>query len=280
MLKKKISLLFVLLFLCFYSLSGQNPDPIRIMSFNIQIFGVTKMAKPEVVELLVDIVSRADIIAIQEVRSIAIDPVEKFMSLLPERYRYVIGPRLGRSSSKEQYWVIYDSGKVTVLNEDTWPDEADIFARNPLAVYFKTENTFDFILINNHIQPGAAEKEIRALPEVVHYYRNLWDDPDVMVVGDLNADGRYFDAALLDSIFPEDEYTIIITDEYDTTIAASKNTYDRFIITNSANEYFTGSFGVFRFDEVYDFGQYSITPRAVSDHCPIWADFWTARNFD
>jgi endonuclease/exonuclease/phosphatase family metal-dependent hydrolase len=249
------------------------------MSFNIQIFGASKMAKPEVVGILVDIVSRADIIAVQEVRSFSIDPVEQFMALLPAAYKYVIGPRQGRTGSKEQYWVIYNAAKITVLEEKSWPDENDIFERSPYAVYFKTNGAFDFILINNHIQPRAAEKEIRALGRVITYYVDLWKDPDVLVVGDFNADGQYFDSSLLAAIFPGIEYKIIFTDE-DTTLAKSHNTYDRFIITNSAVEDFTGKFGVIRFDEVYDFSGYNFSPRKVSDHYPIWAEFWTNNDTD
>jgi len=276
--KKKFVLLLVLLFLAFSSASGENglsgsPQTIRIMSFNIQTFGVTKMSRPEVVEILVDLVSQADIIAVQEVRSVRIDPVERFMALLPDKYNYVIGPREGRSSSKEQYWVIYDSEKFTVLEYDSWPDTEDIFERSPFSVYFKTSGAFDFTLIDNHIRPSDAEKEIRALTGVVTYYIDLWNDPDVLVLGDFNADGRYFDKTLLNSIFPADKYKIIFTDE-DTTVAASHNTYDRFIITSSAADYFTGNFGVIRFDEVYDFSGYSIRPSQVSDHYPIWAEFY------
>jgi len=284
-MKKKAVLLFAILTLVFSAVNGQDrapgtpPETIKIMSFNIQIFGVSKMARPEVAAVLADIVSQADVIAVQEVRSLVIDPVEQFMALLPDTYKYVIGPRLGRSGSKEQYWVIYDSGKITVLEEDSWPDEDDIFERSPYAVYLKTKGTFDFILLNNHIQPRAAEKEIRALPCVVTYYMDLWKDPDVLVVGDFNADGQYFDSSLLDSIFPEIEYKIIFTGE-DTTLAQSHNTYDRFIITNPAIEDFTGKFGVIRFDETYDFDSYSISPRNVSDHYPIWADFWINNDTD
>jgi endonuclease/exonuclease/phosphatase family metal-dependent hydrolase len=245
----------------------------------MQIFGVSKMSKPEVVGILVDIVYRADIITIQEVRSARITPVVQFMALLPENYKYVIGPRQGRTSSKEQYWVIYDSTKVSVLNEDSWPDKDDIFERSPYAVYFKTNGTFDFILLSNHIQPSAAEKEIRVLPHVAAYYADLWKDPDVLVIGDLNADGQYFKSSCLDSIFPNIEYKIIFTNE-DTTLAKSRNTYDRIIIANSVIEDFSGSFGVIRFDEVYNFDDYSIAPNNVSDHYPIWAEFWTNSDTD
>jgi len=280
-MKKKFFLLFAIFILCFSSVRGQDTssETIKIMSFNIQIFGVSKMAEPGVTRILADIVSHADIIAVQEVRSSTIDPVEQFMAMLPATYKYVIGPRQGRSGSKEQYWVIYDSAKITVLNEDSWPDEDDIFERSPYAVYFKTNGTFDFILLNNHIQPRSAEKEIRALPNVVTYYVDLWKDPDVLVMGDFNADGQYFDSSLLDSIFPGIEYRVIFTNE-DTTLAKSHNTYDRFIITNSAVEDFTGSFGVIRFDEAYDFEELKILPRKVSDHYPIWAEFWTDRDSD
>ena len=280
MKNKRLILFFNLLFLVLYTALAQSPETgpsgetVVIMSFNIQTFGVSKMSKPEVVEILVSLVSRAGIAAVQEVRSKTIEPVERFMALLPEGYGYCLGPRLGRTSSKEQYWVIYDTARFTVLETDTWPDTDDIFEREPYAVYFKSNNSFDFILINSHIQPRAAEKEIAMLPDVAGYYRNLWNDPDVFIVGDLNADGSYFDESLLEQIFPPDQYYHIITNEYDTTTGANSNTYDRFIITLSALKYFTGTFGVIRFDEEYDFSQYSIQPRNVSDHYPVWAEFW------
>jgi endonuclease/exonuclease/phosphatase family metal-dependent hydrolase len=281
---KKAKLFFVLLLfaanLCKAdSLSGASEETepvsqaVKIASFNIQIFGVSKMAKPEVVDILVDIVSRADITAIQEVRSVSIDPVDQFMALLPERYDYVIGPREGRSNSKEQYWIIYDAEKFTVLAQETWADETDIFERNPLCVYFRSGGNFDFIIINNHIRPDTAAVEIAALPEVAAYYQNLWQDMDVLFLGDFNADGNYYDESHLADVFPEDGYYIIITNEYDTTVAASENTYDRFIITSSAEAYYTGNFGVTRFDELYDFSRLNIEPRHVSDHYPVWAEF-------
>jgi len=287
-MKKKTALLFAILFLFAFGVNSQDayqrydvssPETIKIMSFNIQIFGASKMSKPEVAGILADIVSHADIIAVQEVRSVSIDPVEQFMALLPDTYKYVIGPHQGRSSSKEQYWVIYNAAKIAVLEEDSWPDENDIFERSPYAVYFKTNGVFDFIMLNNHIQPRTAEKEIRALPNVAAYYADLWRDPDVLIAGDFNADGQYFDSFLLASIFPEIEYKIIFTDE-DTTLAPSHNTYDRFIITNSAIEDFTGSFGVIRFDEAYNFEGSNISSNKVSDHYPIWAEFWTNRDTD
>jgi endonuclease/exonuclease/phosphatase family metal-dependent hydrolase len=208
------------------------------------------------------------------------EPVEQLMQLLPPRYAYVLGPREGRTSSKEQYWFIYNTEKISVKDYRTWDDPQDIFERNPLAVYFETKDKFDFIVINNHIQPSSAAEEITALPGVIEYYRQLWDESDVLIAGDFNADGSYFNENFMESIFDTSSYFSIISNEYDTTVAASENTYDRFIITLSAREDFTGNFGVLRFDELYDFSQFSILPRHVSDHYPVWAEFYLNMDTD
>jgi endonuclease/exonuclease/phosphatase family metal-dependent hydrolase len=248
-------------------------DNLRVFSFNIQIFGRAKMSKPDVVSILSDIVSLADVIAIQEVRAASIEPVEQFMRMLPARYAYVIGPREGRSSSKEQFWIIYDTYKVRVLAAEAWPDPDDIFERNPFAVFFQTLDKFDFIVIDNHIQPNNAYKEINAMPGVVDYYRRNWNETDILLVGDFNADGSYYDERFLWDVFPAEQYRIVISNEYDTSVAAAENTYDRIIITSSALEDYAEKCGVLRFDELYNFEQYSIRPRDVSDHYPIWAEF-------
>lgn len=253
---------------------------ISVCSFNIQIFGVSKMSKPEVVDILVDIVSQTDITAIQEVRSSSEEPVLQFMERLPPHYDYVLGPREGRSSSKEQYWVIYDANKLELIATDTWSDPEDIYERNPLGAFFRTRDNFDFIIIDNHIQPSGALAEITALSEVIGYYRDLWQETDILVLGDFNADGSYYDEALLETTFPPDEYAIIIGNDVDTTVGAAANTYDRFIITGTAIEDYTGNSGVIRFDERYDFSSLSIEPRNVSDHYPIWAEFWVNADTD
>jgi endonuclease/exonuclease/phosphatase family metal-dependent hydrolase len=266
--KKKCVLL--IFFILGAALHGEN---IRVFSFNIQIFGRAKMAKPDVVNILADIVSLADVIAIQEVRTANIEPVEQFMRYLPARYAYIIGPREGRSSSKEQFLIIYDSYKVRALIAETWSDPEDIFERNPFAVFFQTLDKFDFVIIDNHIQPGNAYREISALPKVVDHYRRNWNESDILLVGDFNADGGYYDERFLWDVFPPEQYRIVISNEYDTSVAPSENTYDRIIITTSALEDYAEKCGVLRFDELYSFDQYSIRPRDVSDHYPIWAEF-------
>jgi len=247
---------------------------VTLCSFNIQIFGAAKMAKPGVKEVLAEIVSSLDICAVQEVRSALPDPVLEFMALLPERYLYILGEREGRSSSKEQYWVIFDSEKFYVQDAEAYPDAEDKFERDPLGVYFKTSGAFDFILIDNHISPSDAANEIAALPEAASWFRELWGETDIIILGDFNADGAYYNEDALVTVFPAEEWLSLITNDYDTTVAASSNTYDRIIISVSTLEDFAGAQGVLRFDEAENFPALGIEAKTVSDHYPVWASFY------
>jgi endonuclease/exonuclease/phosphatase family metal-dependent hydrolase len=274
-------LLALFLLPCCRSRGPSNPprETLRIVSFNIRTFGAAKMGRPELAELLADILSRAGIAAVQELRSAAIEPLELFMSYLPG-YGCALGPREGRSAYKEQFLVVYDREKISLLGMEAYPDPEDAFERNPLGLYFKAVDGFDFILINNHVKPGDAPREIAALEEAAAWFGGLWGDPDLVILGDLNADGAYYDEAELEGIFPYDRYSILITNDYDTTVAESGNTYDRIIISAAAREDYAGFSGVWRFAELYDLESRGIEERELSDHYPVWADFYTGPDTD
>ena len=92
-----------------------NNDLLRIGAFNIQVFGVTKASKPEVMDVLGKIIRTYDIVAIQEIR-------DKSQTSLPDlvdvvnsngaQYDYVVSERLGRTISQEQYAYIYNTKTV------------------------------------------------------------------------------------------------------------------------------------------------------------------------
>ena len=97
------------------SVARQGPM-IRIASFNIQVFGEKKLNKPRVRGLLAEIIRGFDIVAIQEIRSKQ-DIMPQFVDAINStgrHYDYVVGPRLGRTSSKEQYAFVYDTASIEV----------------------------------------------------------------------------------------------------------------------------------------------------------------------
>src|SRR5262245_57746761 len=52
------------------SITARSTGRIRIASFNLQVFGVEKLRNPATVKALVDIFSRFDVLALQEIRSV------------------------------------------------------------------------------------------------------------------------------------------------------------------------------------------------------------------
>lgn len=184
-------------------------------------------------------------------------------------YSYVVGERLGRTNSKEQYAYLFNPATVTVTNAQTYPepDGTDPFHREPFLATFDVEGgDFDGVLIVIHTDPDEATKEINALADVVNYAQTTFGDTDVILMGDFNADGSYFDE---DSVTPLHVYNWIIPNTADTTVATSSNTYDRIVITDSANEYYTGESGVDYFDVSYNLTQDAA--KDVSDHYPVYA---------
>ena len=128
-------------------------ETIRIASFNIQVFGTSKANKPHVMEKLAQIVRQFDVIAIQEIRSKDQGIIPEFVDLInsaDRQYDYVIGERLGRSSSKEQYVFIFDMESVEIDRNQlyTVDDPDDLLHREPLVGWFRVR--------------GPPEKEARS----------------------------------------------------------------------------------------------------------------------
>ncbi|MFC1590951.1 endonuclease/exonuclease/phosphatase family protein [Thermodesulfobacteriota bacterium] len=258
---------------------------INIASFNIQIFGKTKASKPEVMDILVKTIVQYDLVAIQEIKDksgTAIKQLENMLDRTGINYDYVIGPRLGRSSSKEQYAFIYNTNTIQCIETSgtikTYPDPDDIFAREPTFAKFQSnQGNFDFVLINIHTKPSDATNEINNLTHVIQYARAIYqDEGDFIVLGDYNADGDYFDETAYSCPLRSSAYQWLITNDMDTNVAGSERTYDRIVITQKVSEDYTGQSGVFRFDSYCGLTEV----KKVSDHYPVWASFYTNRDTD
>lgn len=264
--------------------SSSDTDTITIASFNIQIFGKSKAGKPEVMKIITDIITQFDIVAIQEIRDksgTAIVQLETLLDATGTDYNIIIGPRLGRTSSKEQYAYIYNTNTIEHIGEPyTYDDSAeDIFHREPYIAQFRAKNgNFDFILLTIHTDPDTATEEIFALHEVIIQSKQLTGEPDIITLGDFNADCSYHKESNKGPL-SEDKYLWVIPDPADTNLAKSDCTYDRIIITKqTTSQDYTGSSGVYRFDTIHSL-TYDQAKR-VSDHYPVYAEFYTNRDTD
>ncbi len=258
--------------------SDFQPSQIKIGSFNIQVFGKSKREKEPEMSRIVELVKDYDIVAIQEVRDAKDETVPYLLNRLGPQYQAVTSPRLGRTNSKEQYAFVYRTDKVEAQGIDTvFEDSSDWFEREPHAQRFKS-GRFTYVLVNIHIKPDDAPREIGHLVDVVSSMRSHYQEEDVITLGDFNADGQYFNE-VEPNPFRTPEFLWLIGDDKDTTVAQGANTYDRIVIRKAATENdYAGSSDVERTDS-----RFHISAREaakISDHHPIWALFHTHKDQD
>ncbi|WP_456301629.1 endonuclease/exonuclease/phosphatase family protein [Methanochimaera problematica] len=222
-------------------------------------------------------------IGIEEIRDGSGSSIQKLMEKINSggsEYSYVISERLGRTSSKEQYAYIFNTGTVELLgNPVTYPEPfgTDPFHREPYIASFQSKKgIFNATFVTIHTDPDEAKEEIDALYDVCEYSKNLRSvDENIIIMGDFNADGSYFDENGFTPL-KKPGYMWLIGNEEDTTTRSTKYTYDRIVLTK--NDFYIGESGVFRYDTKYDLTD--STTQAVSDHYPVYAVFSTGNNND
>ena len=253
----------------------RDPESITVASFNIQVFGTSKLKKPAAMNVLAEIVRRFDVVAIQEVRAKDQTVVPRFVEMVNSngaQYDYVIGPRLGRTSSKEQYAFVFDATRVEVDRRSayTLSDRTDLLHREPFVARFRArtqppEQAFTFTLINIHTDPDETDIELDALDDAFRSVQeNGWREDDVILLGDLNEDERHLgDLGRLPGIR-------WVVSGVPTNTRGSKS-YDNILFDSGNTVEHTGRWGVLNFRE--EFGLTMDEALEVSDHLPVWAEF-------
>lgn len=116
-------------------------EAFRICAFNAQRLTLAKVAREHVLDTLVRILARCDIMVLQEV----VDSSDSAISLLIRElnrfdgsgpYSSLSSPLLGRSTYMEKYVYIYRSHKTQVLDFYVFQDKDDLFAREPFVAQF------------------------------------------------------------------------------------------------------------------------------------------------
>ena len=256
-------------------LVSQPGDTITIASFNIQVFGTSKAGKPSVMDILARIVRRFDVVAIQELRTTDPSVMKNFIRLINSTgraYDFVIGPRLGRTDSKEQYVFVFDTQRIEVDQStvQTIEDPKDLLHREPLVARFRTRvspanDAFTFILANIHTDPDETKQELDALGDVFRLIqRNPWGEDDVIMLGDLNVSFKKLGAL---GEVPNIAYTV----HGEPTNTRGNKSYDNIVYSSVATTEYTGRSGIIILQS--EFGLTTEQALKVSDHYPIWAEF-------
>ena len=251
-------------------------NTIRIASFNIQVFGTSKASKPNVMEILAQVVRKFDLVAIQELRTTDETVMQSFLSRINatgRAYNYVVGPRLGRTNSKEQYVFVFDTQRIEIDSSSltTLPDPQDLLHREPLAARFRTKvtpetNAFTFILVNIHTDPDETKTELDALGDLypLVQQKNPWAEDDVILLGDLNVNNKKLGKL---GALPDITYTV----HGEPTNTRQTKSYDNIVFSRTPTTEFTGQSGIVNLQQEFQLSQEQALK--VSDHYPIWAEF-------
>ena len=256
--------------------SPQKPnDRLLICSFNIQVFGASKLAKPDVMQVIVQILRQFDIVAIQEVRAkddTILPTLVQMLNSNGSQYSHIIGPRLGRTVSTEQYAYVFDTTRVEhdPSSVGTVGDPRDLLHREPFVARFRPRTTspqqaFTFWLVNIHTDPDEVATEVDALADVFQMMRTANpNEDDVILLGDLNASEKQL--GRLGQI-PGIQWAVSNT----TTNTRQTKAYDNIIFHGQATSEYLGRWGVF--DIARSFQLTTEQALMVSDHLPVWAEF-------
>jgi len=253
----------------------RNPGTITVASFNIQVFGISKLKKRKVMDVLAEIVRTFDVVAIQEIRSKDQSVLPRFVELVNSdgsQYDYLIGERLGRTSSKEQYAFVFDATRIEIDRQSayTLSDRTDLLHREPFVARFRTktqpsDEAFTFTLVNIHTDPDETDQELDALDDAFRSVQhNGWREDDVILLGDLNEDEAHLGE------LGQVRGIQWVVSGVPTNTRGSKS-YDNILFDSRSTIEHTGRWGVLNFREAY--GLTIDEALDVSDHFPVWAEF-------
>nr|XP_044996616.1 deoxyribonuclease-1-like 1 [Jaculus jaculus] len=252
-------------------------EAFRICAFNAQRLTLAKVAKEQVMDTLVQILVRCDIMVLQEV----VDSSPSTITLLlrelkridsSRSYSFLNSSLLGRSTYKEMYVYIFRSDKTQVLNSYQFNDTDDLFAREPFVVQFTLPSKIlpSLVLVPLHTTPKDVEKELNALYNVFLDVSQRWQSEDVILLGDFNADCASLTKKRLNSLLLRTEagFHWVIPDGEDTTVRASTHcTYDRIVVHGQSCQSLLKAAAAFDFPSHFKLTEEEAL--SISDHYPV-----------
>lgn len=248
---------------------------ITIASWNLKNIGQTKLNDPTRIDVIIDVLKKYDIIAIQEVKDVSLQLPQQLVNKMNENgsnYNFIASDRVGKNVF-EQYLFVYDDDKIDLISssEGYGIEPNDEFEREPYYAMFKSGN-FDFYLMTIHTKPSNVAIEIPALADAyLDLQENTPNEHDIILLGDFNGKAPGVTASsyiTMDSIaqIPNIVFTII-----EDTNTRGGRAYDNIIFQSNYTTEYSNSSGVNTFWEPS--GLNEDQGFAISDHKLVWAKF-------
>ena len=228
----------------------QHDENILIASWNIKEFGNLTKRLPESYFYIAEIISKFDLVAIQEVKR-GLKDLNILMRLLGHHWDYLITDITeGTNGNSERFAYVFDTrrvefaglaGEIVLWEELTADSQIKQLKRTPFITSFKS-GWKTFAIINVHLHPGDAveakdlrQTEVDLLMKAIEQKienKRLWTD-NLMMMGDFNLYNSDTDIVAL--IEAQDFKEPEILKGKDTNVSQTQ-VYDRMFIRE--NKYF------------------------------------------
>jgi hypothetical protein len=250
-------------------------ETIRIASFNLTGLDEGKLGNARVREVLVQLLSRFDLIALQNIRApnqgLLVRLVEQ-INAAGRQYDFATAAEVNLKGLEQYSAFLLDRASIDVDRTQVYmvEDAAGRFQRKPLVGAFRVRGpdpseAFTFTLINVDLDPDHSPAEGEALSAV---YRAVRDDgrneDDIIVLGTINLGDQEL-AHLEQSLEMARSISGVPTTTRGTRIA------DNVLFNRRATTEFTGRSGVI--DLIREFGLTMPEAMEVSEHLPVWGEF-------
>ena len=191
-------------------------------SYNLAIFGSTKLGRRATLGVLARIAAGFDLLAVQEVGSNSSSAGDEACEAILEAFVARINQEAGAGSyafvREDQYAFIYRQDRLEASRPGPYMGK-ESFTYRPLVALFKVRGRpLDFAALTVHTRPGLAKTEVPALARAMDEVAASLGEPDVLCLGDFNADGGYYAEGPGESLagFPEARYATLIPNDADT----------------------------------------------------------------
>lgn len=263
-------------------------DTILIASWNVQ-----NLTDGKCVACLADVITDFDLVALQEVESL--DALARLVDALEQRmpgvdWDEIHSDLVGEGNAAEHYAFIFRLDKVCCFRgtEGVYSEFSDDdFSREPFYATFRARK-FDFTLVTVHITWGdSAALRTAECGRLVDVWENVQamdpDENDIILLGDFNRDKPTHSA--FDPLRTLGIVALIEAEGTRTTFGRSPtggSWYDNLWIdpleTTTLER--TGFVGVGTLDRNSLGSGCPEYLRGVSDHCPVWVEFFIAAGDD
>jgi exonuclease III len=226
-------------------------------------------------DCLAMILRHFDVVAIQEVRATDQDVIPRLVdhvNATGRQYDYIVGPRVGRPGTIEQYAYLFDRATVEADRHQlyTVKDPDDLLHWEPLVGWFRAigppkQEAYTFTLVNVRVDPENVQQELNVLDDVFRAVRNDGrEEDDVILLGDFQRDARQLGPLTLVGGMTRATTGI-------PTNTQGTEQLDNLLFQGHATREFTGRAGVFDFMRRFNFTMNEALE--ISDHLPVWAEF-------